>query len=196
MITILPLTEELILNCSTDLYYMCGFWRYLGLDIKISLSSKNCTADIVLDGTKVNKKRCREILGVNSKSFNNYYKRVSTAINGDFMVMMPFETWDALFYYMQELPLVERKTITRVYLYLYYNAMRHYGQFARAREKIVEILHINKDTFSHAVEWLESKALLTRSDYLKKVTARTYAIPSILWTEECKRDCESRKKSC
>lgn len=191
---IIPLTETMVVNYTLDLYYLCGAIRGLTPYTEISMQPGLCIVSGGFSTDRSEVVKCRETLGVNRKSFNAFLKNAPTEWQDNFVVMMPFDVWDLLLYSMRDLTTTERKTLTRVFIYLYYYAMRNYGTYARAREKIIEILHINKDTFTSAVKWLEDHALVERGDYLKKVTARSYTIPAILWTPECIADCERRDR--
>lgn len=192
---IIPLTSSLVIDSSSDLYYYCGSIRHLCACADISMYQGKVVIDLELSHERKSIINCREILGISRKTFNNYYNEMRDHFEGDFVVMMPFETWDILFTQLKTIEdIKQRKTITRVFMYLYYNSMRHYGSYSKSREYMCELLKINKDVLSAALSWLDVHAFISRGVYKIKESARLYTINAALLTEQCKLDIEKLKK--
>lgn len=110
-----------------------------------------------------------------------------------FTCLMPRGVWLKLdnCFIETKLPMGRRKSIARVYCYLYYYAMRFQGSFSHSREQILSELAINNHTFNDSIKWLEQHEFIVRSDYSMRPEerySRRYYIPEDDWSSECKKE--------
>lgn len=109
----------------------------------------------------------------------------------DFIVDMPYTTWDKLFTALQQVSVPKKKTYARVFCYLYYWAMRFNGVFTHSLRQIMNEIHIQNNLLTEAVEWLEDNNLLHRSGYLvinANRQARGYSFDRELWSDAAKNN--------
>lgn len=147
--------------------------------------------------SKQEKKQWRDAEKLDRKTFDNIYNfNIDYIDNSDFVVAMPISTWEKVARELRTLPAGPRKRMARVFLYIYYWAMRFQGSYSRPRELIVKELRIQKDNLAEALSWLEQKGFVLRSDYSKQEGyARRYYIPEELWTIQCKKEWQEMQKS-
>ena len=168
----------MIYERSQELFYYCGFLSSLATRIEIDYSPLGNEINITL---KEDLSEVREKLNLDRKTFNSAYAKIPSKITTEgFVVLMPFEAWEKVFASIKNLPTRQKKTIVRVFLYLYYNSMRFSGRYTHSRESIIKEIKINKDSFSNAVDFLEDNGLCGRTSYSvldANRLARTYFIP-------------------
>ena len=115
----------------------------------------------------------------------------------DFIVTMPFEVWEKVFAKLNKLTIGERKSTLRVWLYLYYWAMRFQGSYSRPRNLMLAELKINNNTLARAIAWLEQEMLIIRTPYCRiegHESARRYYIPEELWNYQCLKETRDTQK--
>jgi len=160
------------------------------------LEDKLCFTDPV-ELTKQQKQQWRDAEKLSRKTFDSLYNcQISYLSNSDFVVAVPISTWEKVSRELRKLSAGKRKTIARVFLYLYYWTMRFQGSYSHPRLNIVKELHIQKDNLADAIQWLEEKGFLVRSDYSKQEGyARRYYMPESLWNNQCKKEWQDLQKS-
>ena len=135
-------------------------------------------------------------LKIDTRTFNAMRGKTVLNFEADFIVALPFSVWQEVSKELVELPIGNRKTITRVFLYFYFWAMRFQGSYSHSRANIAQILHIQKNNLANAIRWLEEKGLLVRSDYSKADGySRRYYIPEELWNNQCKKEWNNLQKT-
>ena len=169
-----------------NLYYSCGFIRKTTPQVMIDYNINY----IYYLTTQKNDKEMRTYFNVDRKTYRGIrdIHREVRFFEG-FVVLMPFEVWDKLYEAVKNKSTREKKTIVRLYLYLYYWAMRNLGSYTHARMSIALELLMNKDSISGDTDYLESCGLLRKGDYSVLDScrrARTYFIPEELWTDRCR----------
>lgn len=147
--------------------------------------------------TKTKKQQWRDAEKIDRKTFDKlYHCNIDNIPNQDFIVALPFFTWEKVAAELRKVPAGPRKRIARVFLYIYYWAMRFQGSYSRPREMMVKELHINKDNLADAITWLEEKGFVVRTDYSKQEGyARRYYIPDKFWNNQCKKEWQNLQKS-
>ena len=108
-----------------------------------------------------------------------------------FTVLMPSFVFDMLERKMVAIRVNQRQSISRVFIYLYYYAMRFQGSFSHSREAMLEELKINNHTLCDSIKWLEQNEFIVRSDYSMREGdryARRYYIPEEFWSNECRKE--------
>lgn len=189
----LPLTPQLYQ--SECIYYYYQKMIYQSIETDIVDGTLYFTDPVEL--TKQQKQQWRDAEKLSRKTFDNLYNcQISCLSNSDFVVAMPISTWEKVARELRILPAGPRKRMARVFLYIYYWAMRFQGSYSRPRELIIKELHINKDNLAESLSWLEQKGLVLRSDYSKQEGyARRYYIPEEYWTIQCKKEWQEMQKS-
>lgn len=125
------------------------------------------------------------------QGFTNY--QFNTLEEHGFTCLMPRSVWvtlDAAFI-ETNVSVGKRKSIARVYCYLYYYAMRFQGSFSHSREQILQELAMNNHTFNDSIKWLEKHEFVVRSDYSMRPDerySRRYYIPEDYWSSECRKE--------
>ena len=108
-----------------------------------------------------------------------------------FTVLMPSFVFDWLERKMVALRINQRQSISRVFIYLYYYAMRFQGSYSHSRELMLKELKINNHTLCNSIKWLEQNEFIVRSDYSMREDdryARRYYIPEEFWSNECRKE--------
>lgn len=189
----LPLTPTLYQ--SENVYYYYEKMLYQSIETDIVDGALYFTDPVEL--TKQQKQQWRAAEKLSRKTFDNLYNcEISSLNNSDFVVAMPISTWEKVARELRTLLAGPRKRMARVFLYIYYWAMRFQGSYSRPRELIIKELHINKDNLAEALSWLEQKGFVLRSDYSKQDGyARRYYIPEEYWTIQCKKEWQEMQKS-
>ena len=189
----LPLTP--LLYQSESIYYYYEKMIYQSIETDIVDGTLYFTDPIEL--TKQQKQQWRDAEKLSRKTFDSLYNcQIDSLNNSDFIVAMPISTWEKVARELRTLPAGPRKRTARVFLYIYYWAMRFQGSYSRPRELIIKELHINKDNLAEALSWLEQRGFMLRSDYSKQEGyARRYYIPEELWTIQCKKEWQEMQKS-
>lgn len=65
--------------------------------------------------------------------------------------LMPREVWSQLTRQLNGVGINQRRSISRVFIYLYYYSMRFQGSFSHSRERMLKELSINNHTLSVAL---------------------------------------------
>lgn len=173
-----------------NLYYYCGFVRKLASQVMIDFD----TNDIYYLTGRQDDKEMRAYFNVDRKTYKEIrdLHRDVRFFEG-FVVLMPFEVWDKLYEAVKNKTTREKKTLVRLYLYLYYWSMRNLGSYSHARTQIMFEIYMSKDNISNGTDYLESCGLLRKGDYSvldENRRARTYFIPEELWTDRCRAEVE------
>ena len=163
-----------------NLYYYCGFVRKLASQVMIDFD----TNDIYYLTGKQDDKEMRAYFNVDRKTYKEIrdLHRDVRFFEG-FVVLMPFEVWDKLYEAVKNKTTREKKTLVRLYLYLYYWSMRNLGSYSHARTQMMFEIYMSKDNISNGTDYLESCGLLRKGDYSvldENRRARTYFIPEEL----------------
>ena len=189
----LPLSP--LLYQSESIYYYYEKMIYQSIETHILDGALYFTDPVEL--TKQQKQQWRDAEKLSRKTFDNLYNcQISYLDNSDFVVAMPISAWEKVARELRTLPAGPRKRVARVFLYIYYWAMRFQGSYSRPRELIIKELHINKDNLAESLSWLEQKGFVLRSDYSKQDGyARRYYIPEEYWTIQCKKEWQEMQKS-
>jgi len=194
-INVIPLTEELILNDSMSLYYYCGMHRQAVVKVDVGFESKAISYDF-REEKKDDKFFIRNYLGIDPKTyFNIPDMKLTLRFSKGYVVLMPFEVWDKIYAEIKEKTTPEKKSIVRLYCYIYYYSMCNLGSYSHARTQMIKDLKMNKDTLSNAAEFLEDRGLIRRGDYSvldANRKARTYFIPEEDWSEQCRYKLDQR----
>ncbi len=131
-------------------------------------------------------------LNIDNRTFNKIvnYNRDEKVVN-EFLVLMPYEVFERLQDKIVTETIGMRGSICRVYIYLYYWAMRFQGSYSHPRELMVEELKMSKNTLARCLEWLATNDLIARSEYSKRPDgryARRYYIPQEDWNYQCRKE--------
>lgn len=126
-----------------------------------------------------------------ARSFLNY--KTDRIEEDNFTCLLPISVWLELTeaFNRNAATIGRRKSITRVFMYLYYYAMRFQGSFSHSREQMLVELHINNHTLNDSLDWLEENEFIVRSDYSMRPDeryARRYYIPEKYWNAACKKE--------
>jgi len=177
------------------IYYYYQKMIYQGIETDIVDGNIYFTDPVEL--SKQEKQQWRVAEKLSRKTFDGLYNcQVSSLDNKEFIVAMPISTWEKVARELRTMPAGPRKRIARVFLYIYYWAMRFQGSYSRPREMIVKELGIQKDNLAESLAWLEQKGFVLRSDYSKQEGyARRYYIPEDLWSIQCKKEWLEMQKS-
>ena len=170
------LTHIYLTNSAIDLYVIQDL-QYFAVENPESLSS-------VVDSNYLN---------IDKRTFNKIINidLIEDKLVNEFLVMMPREVWERLQDKLVTETLGIRGSICRVYVYLYYWAMRFQGSYSHPRELMVEELKMSNTTLARCISWLEEHELITRSEYSKRVTgrySRRYYIPQEDWNYQCLKE--------
>lgn len=181
--------------CAENAYYFYQKMIYQAIETDIT-DQWICFTD-PKELSKQEKKQWRDAEKIDRKTFDRLYNcQISYIENTDFVVALPISTWEKVSRELRTLSAGPRKRIARVFLYIYYWAMRFQGSYSRPRELIVKELGIQKDNLADALAWLEQKGFVLRSDYSKQEGyARRYYIPEELWNYQCKKEWQELQKS-
>lgn len=177
-------------------YYWCQKITHQVGSINVEPGYISFGADVPM--SKKEKQKWFQDERLSRKTFDAMYdfRMICGFYTTDFVVAMPFSTWKKVARELRTLTAGPRCTTTRVFLYLYYWAMRFQGSYSHSREQIVKELHINKDNLARALQWLEQHEFIVRTDYSKQEGyARRYYIPEDLWNYQCKKEWEEMQKS-
>lgn len=189
----LPLTPYMY--CTENVYYLYQKMIYQSIEAEVMDDYIYFTDPVEL--SKQEKQQWRDAEKLDRKTFEKIYTCTIDYINNsDFIVAMPISTWEKVSRELKTLSAGPRKRIARVFLYIYYWAMRFQGSYSRPREMMVKELRIQKDNLAESLAWLEKKGFVVRSDYSKQEGyARRYYIPEALWTIQCKKEWQELQKS-
>ena len=177
-------------NFNRNLYYYCGFIRKLCPQVMIDYDSNN----IYYLTRERHDKEMRAYLNVDRKTYREI-KDIHREVRffEGFVVLMPFEVWDKLFDVIKNKTTKEKKTLARLYIYLYYWSMRNLGSYSHARTQIMFEIYMSKDDISEGTDFLESCGLIHKGDYSVLDSyrkARTYFIPEEDWSDRCRQEVE------
>ncbi len=131
-----------------------------------------------------------------TKLFN--YQPESIGEDNTYTCLMPRHVWFTLGNALNAVKIGERRSIARVYCYLYYYAMRFQGSFSHSREHMLQELKINNHTLARVLAWLELNEFIVRSDYSMRPHeryARRYYIPEEYWSGACKKEFSNLQKA-
>ena len=115
----------------------------------------------------------------------------------EFVVTMPRDVWEKVKEKTSRLSQGIRKSTLRVFVYIYYWAMRFQGSYSRPRELMKTELKMNKDTLARSLDYLNQCGLIVRTDYSMRENdryARRYYIPEELWNYQCRKEVEKFQK--
>ena len=117
----------------------------------------------------------------------------------DFTCLLPMGVWIELDQCFNDAAVSVgiRKSISRVFCYLYYYAMRFQGSFSHSREQMLTELSMNNHTLADSLKWLEEHEFIVRSDYSMRPEeryARRYYIPEEYWNYACRKEWDNLHK--
>lgn len=203
---VIPLTQSFIIEHSSELYYYCGCFRMLVDSINIHRTQSDGSIDYTAQKTKDKLLVAQKELNINSKTFKNYVKIFPEVIIynteeekkkynwGSFIVTMPFEVWDEFHAAIQDLDIITKKGVTRLFIYIYYYAMRNFGIYSKPRFQMHQIINMSKDNVTKYSRILIERGLLIQENYIAHIFNYRYAVPQDLWTPECWREYNEKHK--
>lgn len=115
-----------------------------------------------------------------------------------YTVLMPRHVWVTLCNSLNAVNIGRRRSIARVFVYLYYYSMRFQGSFSHSRADMLKELKINNHTLNDSLDWLELNEFIVRSSYSMRPHeryARRYYIPEEYWSLACKKEFSNLQKS-
>ena len=195
---VLPITFNSWLD--TDIYYLLTKMM-TGINSIDAVFQGGGAFHIYLDWREDNREdniKLKYLINVDPKTYSKVRFLKPEMIDTDkFVVLMPFSVWQDFLTKSKDLATGKKKTAARVFVYLYYWAMRNRGSYGHPRNRMIEELKINNNKLAEALEWLERNFLIMRGNFFwfGNIHARQYMIPEEMWTIECKIDFERNKNA-
>ena len=134
-----------------------------------------------LDELAVDKRTFKKLIEINETQL----------VEEGYTVLMPVHVWQRLEGALSVINIGRRNSITRVYCYLYYYAMRFSGSYSHSRSDMMKELKINNNTLAESIAWLEENKFIVRTDYSMRENerySRRYYIPNEDWSAQCMKE--------
>ena len=192
LINVIPITNQLwlchsLFNLYTNLTHRClqithcetNNLRYINLTWRKSMNAAEL--DRWLDELAVDKRTFKKLIEINETQL----------VEEGYTVLMPVHVWQRLEGALSVINIGRRNSITRVYCYLYYYAMRFSGSYSHSRSDMMKELKINNNTLAESIAWLEENKFIVRTDYSMRENerySRRYYIPNEDWSAQCMKE--------
>lgn len=192
LINVMPITEQLWLSHGLFSLYTNIYHKALVLTHSqehghrlINFTWRNSMNAAELD-------EWRDALSVDNRTFNKITEfEIPCLFESGYTVLMPTHVWARLESRARAENIGRRQSITRVYCYLYYYAMRFHGSYSHSRADMMKELKINNNTLAECLVWLEDNEFIVRTDYSMRENerySRRYYIPDEDWSAQCKKE--------
>ena len=192
LINVLPITNELWLNHSLFTLYTNIFHKSLTLTHTQTNNERKIIINWRITLDAVTRDSWLDILDVDKRTAKKVLEfTIDSLTEQGYTVLMPVYVWERLETALKVLNIGRRQSVTRIYCYLYYYAMRFHGSYSHARADMVAELKINNTVLAESLAWLEDQGFIIRTDYSMRENerySRRYYIPQDDWSAQCKKE--------